>query len=126
MTIKDKIQSIINSKDSAYQIQQLTGVNSSIIIRLRNNKRSVNNLSLQTVEKLEQYYDYHLVPPTTNLINGQLSHFRHRLINILQELYESEQERVEEVDAPTDEPQWPQLLNSFSMMSLMINRKSIN
>ncbi|GHP12707.1 hypothetical protein YK48G_01320 [Lentilactobacillus fungorum] len=104
MNVRDKIQVIIDSDDSAYQIQQLTGVNSSVIIRLRNNNRSIDNLSLRTVEKLEQYYDYHLAPMKGVSTSVQLSHFRHRLINVLQELYEFEQEKVEKLDAPADEP----------------------
>ncbi|GEP71363.1 hypothetical protein FD12_GL000439 [Lentilactobacillus rapi DSM 19907 = JCM 15042] len=103
MNVRDKIQVIIDSGDSAYQIQQLTGVNSSVIIRLRNNNRSIDNLSLKTVEKLEQYYDYHLSAKHPAPKDVHLSHFRHRLINVLQELYEFQQEKVEQVAAPDDE-----------------------
>lgn len=104
MNTREKIQAVINSHDSAYQIQKLTGVNSSIIIRLRNQTRKVDNLSLNTVEKLERYFDYHVKHENDDMPNSiQLSHFRHRLINLLQELYEIQQAKVESKDAQPDE-----------------------
>ncbi|MGF2419718.1 hypothetical protein ACQUYS_01045 [Lentilactobacillus otakiensis] len=104
MNTREKIQAVLDSDDSAYQIQKLTGVNSSIIIRLRNDTRRVDNLSLNTVEKLERYFDYHVKHENADAPTSiQLSHFRHRLINLLQELYEIQQAKVESSDAQPDE-----------------------
>lgn len=104
MNTREKIQAVIDSHDSAYQIQKLTGGNSSIIIRLRNHTRSIDRLSLNTVEKLERYFDYHVKHENDDFPTSiQLSHFRHRLINLLQELYEIQQAKVESPDAQPDE-----------------------
>lgn len=104
MDARQKVQAVLKSEDSAYQIQKLTNVNSSIIIRLRNHTRSVDNLSLGTVEKLERYFDYHVKHENQNMpSSAQLSHFRHRLINLLQELYQLQQAKSEAVDALPDE-----------------------
>lgn len=58
MNLSEKVKAVINSDASAYKIEQLTGVSSSIILRLRNHTRSIDHLSLGTAEKLEKYYDY--------------------------------------------------------------------
>lgn len=96
MDIKDKLQAIVDGNDSAYQIQQFTGVSSSIIIRLRNHLRSIDNLSLKTAERLSEYYDYRMVSMEKMAFGQkQLPHFRHRLINRLQQLYEVQQKKAE-------------------------------
>lgn len=104
MTLSEKVQAVLDSKASAYKIEQLTGVNSSIIIRLRNHSRTIGKLSLATAEKLEQYYDYrlaHLIKNTDN--NAKLSYFRHRLTNLLQELYEAQEVRDKQQPELDDE-----------------------
>ncbi|MQM77502.1 hypothetical protein [Lentilactobacillus buchneri] len=104
MDARQKVQAVLDSEDSAYQIQKLTGVNSSIIIRLRNHTRLVDNLSLGTVEKLERYFDYHVKHENDDLPHSvQLSHFRHRLINLVQELYQMQQAKAEATNALPDE-----------------------
>ncbi len=103
MKLSEKIQAVINSKSSAYKIEQLTGVSSSIIIRLRNHTRSIDKLSLSTAEKLESYYDYrlaHLLKENDN--DPKLSYFRHQLTNLLQELYEA-QENKKHFESEIDE-----------------------
>ncbi|GAF35338.1 hypothetical protein [Lentilactobacillus farraginis] len=92
MNLSEKVKAVINSDASAYKIEQLTGVSSSIILRLRNHTRSIDHLSLGTAEKLEKYYDYrlaHLLKGTNH--DPHLSYFRHRLTNLLQELYEAQE-----------------------------------
>lgn len=104
MTTREKIKAVLNSQDSAYQIQQMTGVNSSVIIRLRNHTRSIDHLTLNTVEKLEKYFDYHVkYNQSQTPASVELSYFRHRLINLLQELYEIQQAKAESDDARPDE-----------------------
>lgn len=92
MNLSEKVKAVLDSNASAYKIEQLTGVNSSIILRLRNHSRSINNLSLGTAEKLERHFDYrlaHLLKKNDN--DPKLSYFRHRLTNLLQELYEAQE-----------------------------------
>ncbi|MFD1125933.1 hypothetical protein ACFQ22_11285 [Lentilactobacillus raoultii] len=94
MDLSEKVKTVLDSDISAYKLEQLTGVNSSIILRLRNHSRSIDHLTVATAEKLARYYDYHLAHL---LKKGErdptLSYFRHRLTNLLQELYEAQQTR---------------------------------
>lgn len=57
MKLSDKVQALIDSNVSAYEIAKKTGVAQPIITRLRNGERLVRNMSLGNAEKLGQYWD---------------------------------------------------------------------
>ncbi|WP_432371211.1 hypothetical protein [Staphylococcus chromogenes] len=54
---KRKIIELIESDITGYQIHKKTGVSQYVISQLRQGKRDVDNLSLNTTEKL---YDYQI------------------------------------------------------------------
>lgn len=57
MNLTDKINKLMESEVSAYQISKSTGVDTSTISRLRNKKSDVGNTTLDVAEKLGHFYD---------------------------------------------------------------------
>lgn len=57
MNLTDKINKLMESEISAYQISKSTGVDTSTISRLRNKKSDVGNTTLDVAEKLGCFYD---------------------------------------------------------------------
>lgn len=57
MNLTDKINKLMESEISAYQISKSTGVDTSTISRLRNKKSDVGNTTLDVAEKLGYFYD---------------------------------------------------------------------
>ncbi|HDE9467531.1 TPA: hypothetical protein PD742_002789 [Staphylococcus aureus] len=53
--IYNTIEKLLNDKSSNYRINQDTGVSYGGISELRSGKRKVNNLTLETAEKLYNY-----------------------------------------------------------------------
>lgn len=59
MTMKEKVIMVVfgNHGISSREIQRRTGINSSTFTHLKKGYRKVENLSIETGEKLEQLYD---------------------------------------------------------------------
>lgn len=57
MNIKKEIEKLLNSPVTAYEIESKTGVDRSVITRLRNGERSVEKLTVQTAQKLLNFIE---------------------------------------------------------------------
>lgn len=54
--MRHEIEELINSVESAYSIGKGSGVDPSVIQRIRLGKRKIGNLTLDTAEKLFNYH----------------------------------------------------------------------
>lgn len=59
MTLTEKVTALIEDakKYTAYRISKETGVNQSTITGLRTGKKKINNITLETAEKLGKYWE---------------------------------------------------------------------
>lgn len=57
MDIKQKIEILFNSDLSGYAIAKKSGVNQAVVNKLMNGQREIDNLSLDSAQKLADLYD---------------------------------------------------------------------
>ena len=57
MKLKEKVQAVLDSNLSQYEINKKTGVCQSSLSALRNGKKEIGNLSIDTAQKLADLYD---------------------------------------------------------------------
>lgn len=57
MKLKDKVRAVLDSNLSQYEINKKTGVSQGSLSALRNGKKKIGNLSIDTAEKLADLYD---------------------------------------------------------------------
>lgn len=57
MRVIEKINQILKSDYSGYEIGKASGISASRISELRRGDRKVTSLTLTTVDKLEKFYD---------------------------------------------------------------------
>lgn len=57
MKLSQKIDKLIKSDITVYQIAKDTGVSQASLTNMRNGKKEINNLRLETAEKLGDYWD---------------------------------------------------------------------
>lgn len=55
--IREKVMKVLESGISAYEIVRETGIQISSLSKYRNNKYSLDNMTLSTAEKLAGFYD---------------------------------------------------------------------
>lgn len=56
MNIKELVKQLLDSNISAYRIAKDTGVSQSVITRLRNGQREVDQITVGTAQKLIDYW----------------------------------------------------------------------
>lgn len=57
MKTSEKVQALLESHVSAYQIAKVTGISVSTILGLRSGDRQLLNITLGTAEKLAAYWE---------------------------------------------------------------------
>lgn len=57
MTLRRKIQWIIDSNISTYQFSKETGLTNTVLSKLRRGETKIGRMSLDNAEKFEQLYD---------------------------------------------------------------------
>lgn len=57
MTLRDKVQWVVDSDITTYQFAKETGLANSVIVRLRSGERSIGKMSLDVAEKIGALYD---------------------------------------------------------------------
>lgn len=57
MDLRGKIEALLESDLSGYQVNKLTGISASKFTRLRSGANSIDNLSMKTAEELGKFYD---------------------------------------------------------------------
>lgn len=57
MTLTEKIEAVVQSATPALTIEREAGLSGSSISNLRTGKREIRKLSLETAEKIGNYYD---------------------------------------------------------------------
>lgn len=57
MKLAEKVQQVLDSDVSGYAISKRTGITQTVISRLRKGQASVDKLSIESADKIAQFYD---------------------------------------------------------------------